>query len=85
MENYKFLHHEATELILQGLGVGPGSVTERWPWRKTARKSVFFSRKSKITFKKIFFKDIPSSYAKYWGEIYFSHRSFSEVGEKQDA
>ena len=26
--------------ILQGLGVGPGSVTERWPFRKNARKSV---------------------------------------------
>ena len=28
--------------ILQGLGVGPGSVTERWPFRKSVRKSVFF-------------------------------------------
>ena len=25
-------------LILQGLGVGPGSATERWPSRKIARK-----------------------------------------------
>ena len=28
--------------ILQGLGVGPGSATERWPCRKNARKSDFF-------------------------------------------
>ena len=29
--------------ILQGLGVGPGSATKRWPYRKIAQKSVFFS------------------------------------------
>ena len=31
--------------ILQGLGVGPGSVTEPWPFRKHARKSAFFRKK----------------------------------------
>ena len=36
-------------MILQGLGVGPGSVTERWPSRKNARKSPFFLKKIKIT------------------------------------
>ena len=30
--------------ILQGLGVGPGSATEHWPCRKTARKSAFFRK-----------------------------------------
>ena len=35
--------------ILQGLGVGPGSVTERCPFRKNARKSFFFRKKIKIT------------------------------------
>ena len=35
--------------ILQGLGVGPGSATERWPFRKRARKSAFFRKKIKIT------------------------------------
>ena len=28
--------------ILQGLGVGPGSATERWLCRKIAQKSAFF-------------------------------------------
>ena len=30
--------------------VGPGSVTERWPSQKNARKSPFFLKKIKITF-----------------------------------
>ena len=33
----------------QGLGVGPGSVTECWPFRKRVRKSVLFRKKIKIT------------------------------------
>ena len=37
------------QFILQGLGVGPGSVTESWPFRKSARKSAFFRKKIKIT------------------------------------
>ena len=34
--------------ILQGLGVCPGSATERWPCRKNARKSFFFVKKLKL-------------------------------------
>ena len=34
--------------ILKGLGVGPGSATERWPCRKNAHKSAFFRNKIKI-------------------------------------
>ena len=37
------------EEILQGLGVGPGSATERWPSRKIARKLPFFLGGEKIT------------------------------------
>ena len=37
------------EEILQGLGVGPGSVTERWPSQKIARKLPFFLGRKKIT------------------------------------
>ena len=33
------------DLILQGLGVGSGSVTERWSFRKRAKKSFFFVKK----------------------------------------
>ena len=40
--------------ILQGLGVDPGSATERWPYRKNARKSAFFVKKIKLP-KKYFF------------------------------
>ena len=32
------IEHIITSTILQGLGVGPGSATERWPSRKIARK-----------------------------------------------
>ena len=32
--------------ILQGLGVGPGLATERWPCQKIEQKSAFF-RKNK--------------------------------------
>ena len=41
--------------ILQGLGVGPGSATERWPSTKIARKWPFFLGQKKITLKKYFF------------------------------
>ena len=43
--------------ILQGLGVGPGSATERWPCRKNVRKSTFFRKKIKNTLKNIIFLD----------------------------
>ena len=42
------------ERILQGLGVGPGSATERWPCRKNVRKSFFFVKKKKLP--KFFYK-----------------------------
>ena len=54
-------------VILQGLGVGPGSATERWPCRKNARKSAFFSKKIKLP-KKI--------------QI-FTYGRFPEEGEKR--
>ena len=42
---FPFNHHAWKRrkyvLILQGLGVGPGSTTEIWPCRKNARKSFF--------------------------------------------
>ena len=66
---------QKTEKILQGLGVGPGSATERWPCGKIARKSTFF-RKKKITLNKYFFLDIPFSYAKILGENLFQSREF---------
>ena len=37
------------------IGVGPGSVTERWPFQKSARKSAFFRKKIKINLKKMVF------------------------------
>ena len=33
--------NKTADEILQRLGVGPGSATERWPCRKDARKTVF--------------------------------------------
>ena len=42
-------HSSALISILQGLGVGPGSATERWPSRKIARKWPFFLGEIKIT------------------------------------
>ena len=53
------------------------SVTERWPWRRNAQKSAFFFvKKIKITLKKYFFLEIPSSCAKIWGETNFQSREF---------
>ena len=40
---------EERKRILQGLGVGPGSATERWPSQKIARKWPFFLGGEKIT------------------------------------
>ena len=54
------------ESILKGLGVGPGSATERWPCRKIARKAAFL--------------DIPSSYAKILGGNFFQPREFLRSG-----
>ena len=74
---------EKKKNILQGLGFGPGSATERWPYRKNAQKSAFFRKKIKITlfFVYIFLLVMP----KYWGKQIFRHRIFHEVGEKQKA
>ena len=65
--------------ILQGLGVGPGSVTERWPFRKNARKSAFFRKKIKNYLKKSFLH-IFSSYAKILGETNFHAREIPRSG-----
>ena len=48
-EKQKTYKKKKRKRILQGLGVGPGSATERWPCRKNARKSAFFLQKIKIT------------------------------------
>ena len=70
--------------ILQGLGVGPGCATERWPSRKIARKLHFFLGEKKLP--KIFFFCIYLLVMpKYWGKQIFSHGTFPEVGEKQKA
>ena len=42
-------------VILQGLGVSPGSATEHWPSRKIVRKWPFFLGGKKITQKKYIF------------------------------
>ena len=47
------------------------------PRPNAGRKSAFFRKKIKITLN-FFLLVMP----KYWWKIYFSHRSFSEVGEK---
>ena len=65
--------------ILQGLGVGPGSVTEHWPCRKNAWRSAFFFVKKNTWF---FFLDVPSSYAKIWGETKFQPWEFPRSGWK---
>ena len=41
---YKMEHSNWSQ-ILQGQGGGPGSVTKRWLFRKSARKSTFFVKK----------------------------------------
>ena len=71
-----------TYKILQGLGVGPGSATERWPYRKFVRKSASFRKKNKITWTKYFFLDIPSSYAKIFGGNLFQPCEFLQSGWK---
>ena len=71
--------------ILQGLGVGPGSATERWPSRKIVRKWPFFwgekNYLKNIYFVCIYLLVMP----KYWGKQIFTHGRFPEVGEKQKA
>ena len=68
--------------ILQGLGDGPGSATERWPCRKNSLKSAFFRKKIKITPQKIFVLHISSSYAKKLGETNFRTREILRSGSK---
>ena len=50
--------------------------------RKNARKSAFFRKEIKITYKNIFFKDISASYAKIFGETNFQPREFPRSGSK---
>ena len=68
--------------ILQGLWVGPGSATERWPSRKIAWKWPFFWGKNKLPKKDIFFLHISSSYAKILGETNFHAREIPLSGWK---
>ena len=66
-------------MILQGLGVGPGSAKNR------ATMS-FFSGEKKNYLKKIFVKKIfLLVMPKYWEKQIFTHGRFPEVGEKQTA
>ena len=64
------------ELILQGLGVGPGSVTERWPCRKMRENLLFFIKKKFLNF----FLNMSSSFAKILGETNFHTREFPRSG-----
>ena len=50
--------------------------------KKSRENQLFFIKKIKITFKKIFLKDIPSSYAKILGETNFHARVFPRSGSK---
>ena len=65
--------------ILQGLRVGPGSATKRWPSRKNAQKSLKKNLSKKICFLCINLLVMP----KYWGKQIFTHGRFPEVGQKQ--
>ena len=71
--------------ILQGLGVSPGSVTERWSKKAEKRwkipgKSFLFRTKIKIAPRKHFFIDIPSDYAKIRWKTEFQPREFPRSG-----
>ena len=66
--------------ILQGVGFGPGSVTERWPCKNNAQKSAFFITKIRNTL--IFKKDIPYIYAKILGGKNFHTRKILRSGSK---
>ena len=81
LSNHKrFVHNKQKDTM--GLGVGPDSATERWPYRKIVRKSVFF-KKNQNYLKKIciiYFLDIPSRYAKILGETNFQAREFPRSG-----
>ena len=71
----KSINIKMFDRILQGLGVGPGSATERWPCRK----------KNENNQKKIFLKIFLLVMPKYWGKQIFTHGSFPKVGEKKKA
>ena len=67
--------------ILKGLGVGPGSATERWPCRKNEKNQFFFFvKKIKITSNYLFFLYILSIYAKILGETNFQSQEFPRSG-----
>ena len=78
---YRLSVTENCHQILQGLGVGPGSATERWPSRKIARKwPIFLRKKNYLNF--FFFCIHLLVMPKYWGKQIFRHGRFPEVGEK---
>ena len=66
--------------ILQGLGVGPGSATKRWP---LLENDLFFWGEKKLPKKIFFFCIYLLVMPKYWVKNYFAHGRFPEVGQKQ--
>ena len=78
MNNEHVINCQKGTVILQGLGVGPGSATERWP----RENDLFFWGEKKLPKKNIFLCIYLLVMPKYRGKQILTHGRFPEVGEK---